>query len=149
MWQATWIPGIIIGLFSFFIVLGNQTASSLLIVQQQHHHCSTSLTHVQRRATTRRWALKDGAQAQIDEYRKQLAVYESSPTTEDNDEEEIRTIRTICDCATALVEIDRDILTFQEHLEGDDARLKEIAKSFRKEFLECKDQIETQLNSLL
>ena len=87
----------------------------------------------------------------IEEYRKQLEAHESSPATvrSEAEEEEIRNIRTICDCAKALTEIDRDIVTFQDHLEGDDDRLKDIARSFRKEFLQCKEQIETQLNSLL
>ena len=37
----------------------------------------------------------------------------------------------------------------QEHLTGTDDRLKSIAEGFSKEFLACKEQIETQLNALL
>jgi hypothetical protein len=139
------------------VVLVTMTASYSVLMSKKQPSSSHKIRAFskksylqQQRQTTRQWALKDGAQAQIDEYRKQLTVYDSSPAEENSEsEEEIKNIRTIISCANALVDIDRDILTFQEHLEGDDDRLKDIARSFWKEFLECKEQIETQLNSLL
>jgi protein subunit release factor A len=60
-----------------------------------------------------------------------------------------RNLKTICDCAKALEDIDRDLETFCGHLQGEDAKLKEIAEGFTKEFLLCKEQLESQLNKLL
>jgi hypothetical protein len=64
-------------------------------------------------------------------------------------EERKRKLKTICESAKALEEIDRDLITFSGHLEGDDDRLKELAESFSKEFLQCKSDMEDQLNKML
>ena len=63
--------------------------------------------------------------------------------------DKLRSLRTVVQCADALVTIDRDLETFQEQLEGNDAKLKQIAEIYQKEFLELKEQIETQLNTIL
>jgi hypothetical protein len=55
----------------------------------------------------------------------------------------------ILDCFQALDDIDRDILHFSEHQKGSDESLKETANLFLKEFLECREQIETHLNKIL
>ena len=57
-------------------------------------------------------ALKDGAQEKIAGIRTELAVLESLSSAE-QDEEKIHSFRTILSCANALVEIDRDMETFQ------------------------------------
>lgn len=61
----------------------------------------------------------------------------------------LKEIKVILDCARALEEIDRDIELFDQHLSGDDDKLKQTASVFKKEFIDCKEQIETQLNKLL
>jgi hypothetical protein len=111
-----------------------------------------------RRTISRVNALKEGVLEQIEQLRKDLVALESDDSwkklavgsDERNEiEEKLKYMRLVDKCATALADIDRDLLTFQDHLEGDDEKLKEIAKSFTQEFLECKEQIETQLNSIV
>jgi hypothetical protein len=65
------------------------------------------------------------------------------------DADRLKEIKVILECARALEEIDRDIELFEQHLNGDDEKLKQTATVFKKEFLDCKEQIEAQLNKLL
>ena len=55
----------------------------------------------------------------------------------------------VFDCVSALKSIDADLELCKEHLEGDDEKLKATAERFIGEFLDCKTQIESQLNKVL
>ena len=94
--------------------------------------------------TSSLYALKDGA---IDEINRLKNEY--STNTNGADADRLKEIKVILECARALEEIDRDIELFEQHLNGDDEKLKQTAMVFKKEFLDCKEQIEAQLNKLL
>ena len=49
----------------------------------------------------------------------------------------------------AIEEIDEDLAMFQDHLEGTDADLKELAGAYTIEFTVCRDKIEESLISIL
>jgi molecular chaperone GrpE (heat shock protein) len=65
------------------------------------------------------------------------------------DEESIQQLKTILDCLDALKQIDADLELFQDHLQGNDEKLKKTAQTFSTEFLVCKEEIEEQLNKIL
>ena len=44
---------------------------------------------------------------------------------------------------------EKDLSLFEDHLNGDDESLKKTAKIFSKEFIQCRKDIEDQLNQLL
>ena len=86
--------------------------------------------------------LKEGA---MDEINRLKALVSSSSI----DADRLKEIKVILDCVRALEEIDRDIELFDQHLSGDDDKLKQTASVFKKEFIDCREQIEIQLNKLL
>ena len=69
----------------------------------------------------------------------------NSNTNSDREDE----LRLIFDCVDAIRDIDRDVSLFEEHINGDDESLKSTAITFTKEFLQCKEELENQLNKLL
>jgi len=70
-------------------------------------------------------------------------------SSQNNDSNNIKELKVIIDSADALISIEKDLLMFQEHLNGDDDKLKETAEIFTKEFQDCKKNIEEQLSVLL
>lgn len=62
---------------------------------------------------------------------------------------QLRFCETVFNCVSALQSIDADLELFQEHLQGDNDKLKDTAEVFTGEFLQCKTQIESQLNKIL
>ena len=70
-------------------------------------------------------------------------------SSQNNDSNDIKELKVIIDSADALISIEKDLLMFQEHLNGDDDKLKETAEIFTKEFQDCKKNIEEQLSVLL
>ena len=90
------------------------------------------------------YALKDGA---MDEINRLKVLYNNND--KDLDKGRLKDIKVILECVSALEEIDKDLELFEQHLNGDDEKLKETASVFKKEFLTCKNEIETQLNKLL
>ena len=68
---------------------------------------------------------------------------------QNDDANNIKELKVIIDSADALISIEKDLLMFQEHLNGDDDKLKELAKIYTKEFQDCKKNIEEQLSVLL
>ena len=70
-------------------------------------------------------------------------------SSQNNDSNNIKELKVIIDSADALISIEKDLLMFQEHLNGDDDKLKETAEIFTKEFQDCKKNIEEQLSILL
>lgn len=56
---------------------------------------------------------------------------------------------TIVRCVRALEEIARDLVLMEEHIAGDDVKLRDTALTFKSEFLQCSADIESQLNVLL
>eukprot|EP00600_Ochromonadales_sp_CCMP1393_P003747 CAMPEP_0174993660 /NCGR_PEP_ID=MMETSP0004_2-20121128/23199_1 /TAXON_ID=420556 /ORGANISM="Ochromonas sp., Strain CCMP1393" /LENGTH=136 /DNA_ID=CAMNT_0016247801 /DNA_START=110 /DNA_END=520 /DNA_ORIENTATION=+ len=113
-----------------------------------------------------RFALKDGAVEQIDELRaeyklleRQYEAEQNSKNGDDNkmdegDEAEdslssrMRAVKVILDCAKALEDIETDLELFEEQMSSDDETVKATATTFMKEFLSCKEDIETQLKVL-
>jgi predicted DNA-binding protein YlxM (UPF0122 family) len=55
----------------------------------------------------------------------------------------------ILNCIEALKTIESDLELFEEHLKGPDEKLKSTAETFSKEFIQCRTQIENQLNKIL
>jgi hypothetical protein len=131
-----------------WLLVASTAAFRVHIGRRSHHHLAAPLA-----------ALKPGVVEMLAGMRDELAAMEAAameaaPTpaggiVDPEREEKLRSLRTVCQCAEALATIDRDLETFQEQLNGNDDKLKQIAESFQKEFLECKEQIETQLNALL
>ena len=126
-----------------WLLVASTAAFRVHIGRRSHHHLAAPLA-----------ALKPGVVEMLAGMRDELAAMEAAPAPADGivdpeREEKLRTLRTVCQCAEALATIDRDLETFQEQLNGNDDKLKQIAESFQKEFLGCKEQIETQLNALL
>lgn len=72
-----------------------------------------------------------------------------SLSSQNDDSNNIKELKVIIDSADALISIEKDLLMFQEHLNGDDDKLKETAEIFTKEFQDCKKNIEEQLSVLL
>ena len=64
-------------------------------------------------------------------------------------ETQLKFCETVFNCVSALKSIDADLELFKEHLEGSDDKLKDTAEVFTGEFLDCKAQIESQLNRIL
>lgn len=56
---------------------------------------------------------------------------------------------TIVRCVRALEEIERDLVLMEEHIAGEDVKLRDTALTFKSEFLQCSGDIESQLNILL
>jgi len=130
-------------IYLVWLLVASTVAFRVQIGRRSHHHLAAPLA-----------ALKPGVVEMLAGMRDELAAMEAAPVPADGivdpeREEKLRTLRTVCQCAEALATIDRDLDTFQEQLNSDDDKLKQIAESFQKEFLECKEQIETQLNALL
>lgn len=95
-------------------------------------------------------ALCVDASTKIDQIR--LQYKELKDNKRDNDKtyaDKLKEMKIIVDCADALISIDNDLAMFNEHLNGNDEKLKQTAEIFSKEFIECKEQIELQLNKLL
>lgn len=72
-----------------------------------------------------------------------------SLSSKNDDSYNIKELKVIIDSADALISIEKDLLMFQEHLNGDDDKLKETAEIFTREFQDCKKNIEEQLSVLL
>ena len=68
---------------------------------------------------------------------------------QNDDANKLKELKVIIDSADALISIEKDLLMFQEHLNGDDEKLKGTAEIFTKEFEDCKKNIEEQLSVLL
>jgi len=88
----------------------------------------------------------------MDEINRLKALVSSSSSSSSSsgiDADRLKEIKVILDCVRALEEIDRDIELFDQHLNGDDDKLKQTASVFKKEFIDCREQIEIQLNKLL
>ena len=73
----------------------------------------------------------------------------SGTTNEVEEIDELGTVRTVLSCVGALRMIDKDIDMCHCHLAGDDETLKGTASTLLKEFEDCKDSLETELNILL
>ena len=99
-------------------------------------------------------ALKEGVREKIlsltADYESLTASIESERNLEKKAElfEKRRPIKAVIDSMTALTTIEKDLLTFEDHLAGDDMKLKETAEVYIKEFTQCQVEIETQLNKL-
>eukprot|EP00607_Mallomonas_marina_P000586 CAMPEP_0182428794 /NCGR_PEP_ID=MMETSP1167-20130531/23713_1 /TAXON_ID=2988 /ORGANISM="Mallomonas Sp, Strain CCMP3275" /LENGTH=111 /DNA_ID=CAMNT_0024611903 /DNA_START=220 /DNA_END=555 /DNA_ORIENTATION=- len=52
-------------------------------------------------------------------------------------------------CLKALETIQNDLEIFSDHLTGDDKKLKDVAETYTDEFITCRDQIHSQLNTLV
>ena len=89
--------------------------------------------------------LKEGAMDEIN----RLKALVSSSSSSSIDADRLKEIKVILDCVRALEEIDRDMELFDQHLSGDDDKMKQTAGVFKKEFMDCREQIEIQLNKLL
>jgi hypothetical protein len=108
-------------------------------------------------SNTKLFALKEGSTEKLlnlrSEYDNLLSetINEKSINglTLDEKNERIKALKVIFDCVNALKDIDRDLTLFEEHRGGSDETLKETANLFTKEFTECKEEIESRLNSLL
>lgn len=95
-------------------------------------------------------ALREDAFIRLKEIKIEYeALIQDKDETITDIEEKISSLKTIIDCFKALDEIDKDLALFAEHLQGNDEKLKETAMTFTREFTECKEDIEEQLNSLL
>lgn len=65
------------------------------------------------------------------------------------DSRRFKELDTIVRCVRALEEIARDLVLMEEHIAGDDVKLRDTALTFKSEFLQCSADIESQLNILL
>ena len=110
----------------------------------------------QSRNTLRLQQLRPGTQEKLEalneEYQK-LQLEIQTPMLDAKLKAEIETqlkfCETVFNCVSALKSIDADLELFKEHLEGSDDKLKDTAEVFTGEFLDCKAQIESQLNRIL
>lgn len=82
------------------------------------------------------------------ELEKEYQQIKSNSAVAGNKERE-KELSIIVRCAEALREIDADLIMMQDHLKGEDMKLKETAQFFGVEFEQCKTEIEGQLNALL
>ena len=102
-------------------------------------------------------ALREGSDARVemikrecDEIQDRLEELSDADNEEKEAlEEKLRSYKTVFDSVIALKTIEADLSLFETHLKGDDERLRSTAEVFQKEFLECREQIETQLNKIL
>lgn len=78
-----------------------------------------------------------------------IRVKYNNLSKQNGDVNNIKELKVIIDSADALISIEKDLLMFQEHLNGDDDKLKETAAIFTREFQDCKKNIEEQLTVLL
>lgn len=101
-----------------------------------------------RYSNTNMRALKEGSSTKLEELRKEYEILKGMKL-DDVKAERLRELKTIFDCVGALKEIEKDLALFAEHENGTDESLKKTAKTFTHEFLVCKEQIESQLNSFL
>jgi len=123
-----------LSLLILLLMLLSSSLSFRLIKKSNHHHHPSLSLH----------ALKDGAMNEIN----RLKV-EYNNNSNNYDSNRLKEMKVILECVKALEEIDRDLELFEQHLNGDDDKLKETASVFKKEFEICKNEIESQLNKLL
>lgn len=96
------------------------------------------------------YALKPNADSVLARFKIEYnSLLENKSDSNNVSEERIKELKVIFDCVEALEKIDNDLALFAEHENGPDEGLKKTALIFKQEFLMCKDQLETQLNSLL
>ena len=98
---------------------------------------------------SRLYALKPNAESVLARYKIEYNSLMENKNANSNDIDRIKELKVIFDCVEALEKIDNDLALFAEHENGSDEALKKTAQIFAQEFLMCKDQLETQLNSLL
>ena len=103
----------------------------------------------------RLWALTPTMMDKIAEIKTKYETKEAALETirEDEEraamEEDMRDLKVVVECDKALRQIEKDLAMFDDHLSGDDDKLKETAEVFKKEFTTCRQQLEEQLEKLL
>jgi hypothetical protein len=102
------------------------------------------------------FALKEGAYLQLNNLKQeyedlQKIMYNKQPSNKEAEalSKRIKELTVVFKCVAALEEIEQDLKMCSEHESGEDESLKKTAKVFKKEFTQCKELIESQLNNLL
>ena len=98
---------------------------------------------------SRKYALDPATQAKMDALLVRHNELSLKSSFSEEESAELEELKPINDVAKALLQIDTDLQMFKDHIEGDDEALKETALIFKKEFQQCKDDLESQLNKLL
>ena len=127
---------------AFRVVPSHHFSESLVSRQSSSMRSLVVLTGFQSR-------LHDGYLEKIELVREDFKSLSSITNRNDDEAKRYKQCKVILDCIDALTSIDRDLVMFSEHLEGDDENLRSTAKVFVREFTECKEQMVDQLNKLL
>ena len=92
------------------------------------------------------FALKPGS------YEKKIAIkeeYDQLSSKESNHIDRLKELKVILDCFEALDGIEHDLQIFKDQENSSDESIQESAFRYQKEFMECKIQIENQLNKIM
>ena len=102
------------------------------------------------------YALKNGAIERIEELKiefnslqKKLVADTLDELSRNETSTRMNEIQILLDGFNALLEIENDLKMFEEQQNSTDESIKQSAKRFLKEFQQCKDEIEFQLNQSL
>lgn len=134
-----------------FALLGLIVASLLLSFQFEFNSSYSIATNPKKLLFNRSFnklifALKPGS------YENKIAVkeeYESLCSNEPNRIDRLKELKLILDCFEALDGIEHDLQVFKNQENSSDESIRESAFRYQKEFMECKTQIENQLNKIM
>lgn len=134
----------------FYIVLG------LALISMASSFLHGMTIH---RLSMKRMVLKEGVVEKVNELREIYNYLLDSHDINDikdkeldqlsEEEQHFREIHSILECMTALQQIEQDLALFEHERQSEDPRRREKAEIFTREFLQCRSEIEGELNKLV
>eukprot|EP01038_Epipyxis_sp_PR26KG_P008861 gene8861-11954_t len=120
---------------------------SFIVPQLLQNAMSNILTH--KLSTITLMALNNQAIEKIKEYKSKYSSLINTSNLNDIEQEQMKEIKVIIDSFEALESIEKDLLLFEEQMNGDDQSLKETAIIFTNEFINVRNELENKLNEML